>query len=195
MIKSKLDARERALELAVKCFDAKSQFGTKNVISFAEAFEKYLIGYAELPEFVSNVDDMLEAVEILKKQMPEFSKTENGGMEFLLPAPKTYKLINEEETDSMKTILTARGYVDVSANLPFWGGDNYRKSFGKYDLNFYICKRVGGYIASPSVIIGDGADAYHFTIPDYNLDIDRIEGAALKHYECHCETIGVDEGA
>lgn len=58
MIKSKIDARERALELAVKCFDAQSKFGASNVVGFANVFEQYLIGDAELPETEPSTEEV-----------------------------------------------------------------------------------------------------------------------------------------
>ena len=55
MIKSKIDAREKALELAIKFATAKIEFNDErfssvNVIDCAKAFEKYLIGKADLFE-------------------------------------------------------------------------------------------------------------------------------------------------
>jgi hypothetical protein len=55
MIKSKIDAREKALELATKFAIAKMEFNNSNyneniVIEYAQKFEKYLIGRADLYE-------------------------------------------------------------------------------------------------------------------------------------------------
>ena len=55
MIKSKIDAREKALELATKFAIAKMEFNEEkcfksDVISIAKEFEKYLIGGADLYE-------------------------------------------------------------------------------------------------------------------------------------------------
>ena len=55
MIKSKIDAREKALELATKFAIAKMEFtderfSSGDVINYAEKFEKYLIGKADLFE-------------------------------------------------------------------------------------------------------------------------------------------------
>ena len=194
MIKSKIDARERALELAVKCFDEQSRFGASNVVGFANVFEKYLIGDGELPELVSGVDEILEAVEIFKKQMPEFNKTDNGQMEFLLPAPQDRKLMTENESEDFKAMLLERGYIAESANILLGNGNIYKKSFDGFILRLYISKRVGGYVVSSTMNIGEGVDAPRFTIADYDLDIDRIECAALKLYGCYCDTINLDEG-
>ncbi len=196
MIKSKIDARERALEMATKCFDAQSQFGAANVVGFAKAFEKYLIGDAELPEFVSGVDDMLEAFEVMKKQIPQFNKSdEYSTMEFLLPAPQDRKLMTDSESEDFKAMLVERGYIAESANILLGNGNNYKKSFDGFSLRLYISKRVGGYVVSSTMNIGEGVDAPRFTIADYDLDIDRIESAALKLYGCYCETINLNEGA
>ena len=195
MIKSKIDARERALEMAVKCFDVQSEFGAANVVGFANVFEQYLTGDAELPEFVSGVDDMLEAFEVMKKQIPQFNKSdEYSTMEFLLPAPQDRKLMTDSESEDFKAMLVERGYIAESANILLGNGNNYKKSFDGFSLRLYISKRVGGYVVSSTMNIGEGVDAPRFTIADYDLDIDRIESAALKLYGCYCETINLEEG-
>jgi hypothetical protein len=193
MIKSKIDARERALELAVELCKGQTS-SDELVVRRAEGFKSFLIGDAELPEFVSGVDDILEAVEIFKKQMPEFNKTDNGQMEFLLPAPQDRKLMTESEAEDFKAMLVEKGYIDEGANIIFGSGNNYKKSFDGFDLRLYINKRVGGYVVSSTMNVGEGVDAPRFTIADYDLDIDRIECAALKLYGCYCETINLDEG-
>lgn len=193
MIKSKLDARERALDFAMS-FCKGVTMSDELVVRCASCFETYLIGDAELPEFVSGVDDILEAVEIFKKQMPEFNKTDNGQMEFLLPAPQDRKLMTENEVEDFKAMLVERGYIDEGANIIFGSGNSYKKSFDVFDLRLYINKRVGGYVVSSTMNIGEGVDAPRFTISDYDLNIDRIESAALKLYGCYCETINLDEG-
>lgn len=67
MIKSKIDARERALELAVKCFDAQSRFGAAHVVGFAKVFEQYLIGDAKLPEEIDDNAHIKGLLEIVNK--------------------------------------------------------------------------------------------------------------------------------
>ena len=74
MIKSKIDARERALELAVKCFDAQSKFGASNVVGFANVFEQYLTGYAELPEVFDDNAHLKEFIEMAKKGIDDVNK-------------------------------------------------------------------------------------------------------------------------
>jgi hypothetical protein len=56
MIKSKIDAREKALELATKLAIAQMEFNnydfsSSGIIDYAQKFEKYLIGNADLYEY------------------------------------------------------------------------------------------------------------------------------------------------
>lgn len=55
MISSKIEAREKALELAVqlKAADNNNEYQT---LSAAEVFEKYLIGKADLPETNESIE-------------------------------------------------------------------------------------------------------------------------------------------
>lgn len=103
MIKSRIDARERALELAVKCFDAQSKIGASNVVGFANVFEQYLIGDAELPETQSDTELVKAFLEVMNseldkkcKPMPDYSEmlkaiqTGNGGISAEIPCrPET----------------------------------------------------------------------------------------------------------
>lgn len=58
MIKSKIDARERALESSVAfCRNYKAS-KAEDVVLFAKMFEAYLIGDAELPETEPSVEDV-----------------------------------------------------------------------------------------------------------------------------------------
>lgn len=81
MIKSKIDARERALELAVKCFDVQSEFGTSNVVGFASVFEQYLIGNAELPEVTDDNAHIKELLEIANKSFDNSRKCNNYSLD------------------------------------------------------------------------------------------------------------------
>lgn len=81
MIKSKIEARERALDMAVKCFDIQSEFGASNVVGFANVFEQYLIGSAELPETQSDTELVKAFLEVMNseldkkcKPMPDYSE-------------------------------------------------------------------------------------------------------------------------
>lgn len=191
MIKSKIDARERALELVASL----GLHDRELIMDMAKEFTDFLIGEAELPEFVSGVDDMLEAFEVMKKQIPQFNKSdEYSTMEFLLPAPQDRKLMTDSESEDFKAMLVEQGYIAESANILLGNGNNYKKAFDGFVLRLYISKRVGGYVVSSTMNIGEGVDAPRFTIADYDLDIDRIESAALKLYGCYCETINLVEG-
>lgn len=83
MIKSKIEARERALELAVKCFDAQSQFGASNVVGFAKVFERYLIGDTELPEVVDDNDNIKTLIGMIETEMAAFRKQGNDNLDTL----------------------------------------------------------------------------------------------------------------
>lgn len=73
MIKSKIDARERALELAVEF--CKGQTGSDElVVRCAENFELYLRGDAELPEVFDDNGHLKEFIEMAKKSMEDINK-------------------------------------------------------------------------------------------------------------------------
>lgn len=66
MIKSKIDARERALEMAVEF--CKGQTGSDElVVRCAEGFKSFLIGNAELPEVTDDNAHIKELLEIANK--------------------------------------------------------------------------------------------------------------------------------
>ncbi|MBR4983206.1 MAG: hypothetical protein IKY94_11675 [Lachnospiraceae bacterium] len=77
MIKSKIDARERALELAVKCFESAGNYSGEQVIYFAELYEQYLIGDAELPEVTDDNAHLKELLEIANKSFDNSRKCNN----------------------------------------------------------------------------------------------------------------------
>ena len=89
MIKSKLDARERALELAVKCFDAHSGFRASNVVGFANTFERYLIGEAELPEVQSDTELVQAFLEVMNNEIEKKYKPNNPNYDELLKEIQT----------------------------------------------------------------------------------------------------------
>ena len=73
MIKSKIDARERALEMAVEF--CKGQTGSDElVVRCAEGFKSFLIGDAELPEVFDDNTPLKEFIEIAKKGMEDINK-------------------------------------------------------------------------------------------------------------------------
>lgn len=90
-----MDARERALEFAVKCFDAQSRFGASNVVGFADVFEQYLIGNAELPEVVDDNDNFKTLIDIINQEMVAFRKQGNDNLDSLI------KTLEERENGAM----------------------------------------------------------------------------------------------
>lgn len=64
MIKSKIEARERALELAIE-FSKGTPKQPSIVVEYAKAFEKYLVGDAEFPEVYSEYNYVKELVDTL----------------------------------------------------------------------------------------------------------------------------------
>lgn len=74
MIKSKIDARERALELAVEWRKAMPNSVAETTESMAENFAKFLIGNAELPEVFDENTPLKEFIEIAKKGMDDVNK-------------------------------------------------------------------------------------------------------------------------
>lgn len=76
MIKSKIDARERALELAVEF--CKGQTGSDElVVRCAEGFKLFLIGDAELPEVTDDNAHIKELLEIANKSFDNSRKCNN----------------------------------------------------------------------------------------------------------------------
>lgn len=64
MIRSKIEARERALELAIE-FSKGTPKQSSTVVEDAKAFEKYLVGDAEFPEVYSEYNYVKELVDTL----------------------------------------------------------------------------------------------------------------------------------
>lgn len=97
MIKSKIDARERALEMAVEF--CKGQTGSDElVVRCAESFKSFLIGNAELSETQSDTELVKAFLEVMNseldkkcKPMPDYSEmlkavqTGNAGISAEVP--------------------------------------------------------------------------------------------------------------
>lgn len=64
MIKSKIEARERALELAIE-FSKGTPKQSSVVVESAKIFEKYIVGDAEFPEVYSEYNYVKELVDTL----------------------------------------------------------------------------------------------------------------------------------
>lgn len=78
MIKSKIDARERALEMVVPLAIELIKGGnTVNMVSMAEEMVEYLIGDAELPEVTDDNAHIKELLEIANKSFDNSRKCNN----------------------------------------------------------------------------------------------------------------------
>ena len=77
MIKSKLDARERALELAVKTFETSNSFSSNLFMDWVKMFEQYIVGDAELPEVTDDNAHIKELLEIANKSFDNSRKFRN----------------------------------------------------------------------------------------------------------------------
>jgi hypothetical protein len=73
MIKSKIDARERALELAVELCKGQTS-SDELVVRRAEDFKSFLIGDAELPEVFDDNGHLKEFIEMAKKGIDDVNK-------------------------------------------------------------------------------------------------------------------------
>jgi hypothetical protein len=74
MIKSKIDARERALELAIEWRKAMPNSVAETTESMAENFAKFLIGDAELPEVFDDNGHLKELFEVAQREMEKMNK-------------------------------------------------------------------------------------------------------------------------
>ena len=88
MIKSKIDARERALELAVEL--CKGQTGSDElVVRCAEGFKSFLIGNAELPEVQSDTELVKAFLEVMNSEFEKKRKQTDADYAELLKAIQT----------------------------------------------------------------------------------------------------------
>lgn len=95
MIKSKLDARERALELAIEWRKAMPNSLAETTESMAEKFTKFLIGDAELPEVFDDNDNFKTLIDIINQEMVAFRKQGNDNLDSLI------KTLEEREKGAM----------------------------------------------------------------------------------------------
>lgn len=87
MIKSKIDARERALELAVEF--CKGQTGSDElVVKCAEDFKSFLIGDAELPEFQSDGDMIKAFLDVANNEIEKSRERNNRDLGELIKTLK-----------------------------------------------------------------------------------------------------------
>ena len=82
MIKSKIDARERALELAVSYINNK--LTSKEVVNIADRFATFLIGDAELPDFQSDGDLVKAFLDIANNEIEKSRDRNNRELEELI---------------------------------------------------------------------------------------------------------------
>ena len=94
MIKSKLEARERALDLAMS-FCTGVTMNDELVVRCASRFETYLIGDAKLPEVVDDNDNFKTLIDIINQEMVAFRKQGNDNLESLI------KTLEEREKGAM----------------------------------------------------------------------------------------------
>lgn len=87
MIKSKIDARERALELAVEF--CKYQIGSDElVVKCAENFKSFLIGNAELLEVQSDTELVKAFLEVANNEIEKSRERNNRDLEELIKTLK-----------------------------------------------------------------------------------------------------------
>lgn len=89
MIKSKIDARERALELAVAHYNGIEGNRVIDAVKTAKEFESYLIGDAELPEVFDDNGHLKELFEVAQREMEKINKRDTPDYEELLKAIQT----------------------------------------------------------------------------------------------------------
>lgn len=77
MIRSKIDARERALELAIASWQGCTGIRTSDIINTAISFKDFLVGDAELPEVTDDNAHIKELLEIANKSFDNSQKCLN----------------------------------------------------------------------------------------------------------------------
>ena len=88
MIKSKIDARERALELAVEF--CKGQTGSDElVVRCAEGFKSFLVGDAELPEVFDDNGHLKDLFEVAQREIEKINKRDTPDYAEMLRAIQT----------------------------------------------------------------------------------------------------------
>lgn len=88
MIKSKIDARERALEMAVEWRKAMPNSVAETTESMAENFAKFLIGDAELPEVQSDTELVKAFLEVANNEIEKSRDRNNRDLEELIKTLK-----------------------------------------------------------------------------------------------------------
>jgi hypothetical protein len=88
MIKSKIDARERALELAIKFVNGTFSNAEKTLES-AKSFSDFLIGDVELPETQSDTELVKAFLEVMNNELEKKCKPNTPDYAEMLRAIKT----------------------------------------------------------------------------------------------------------
>lgn len=88
MIKSKIDARERALELAIKFVNGKFE-NSERTLGCAKSFADFLIGDAELPETQSDTELIQAFLEVMNNEIEKKYKPNTPNYEEMLRAIQT----------------------------------------------------------------------------------------------------------
>lgn len=83
MIKSKIDARERALEMAIAHYNGIYGNRVIDAVETAKKFETYLIGDAELPEVTDDNAHIKELLEIANKSFDNSRKFNNDKIDLM----------------------------------------------------------------------------------------------------------------
>ena len=87
MIKSKIDARERALELVMPLtIELVKNGNTVDLTSMANETVKYLIGDAELPEVFDDNGHLKELFEVAQREMEKINKRDTPDYAEMLKA-------------------------------------------------------------------------------------------------------------
>ena len=88
MIKSKIDARERALELAIAHYNGIEGNRIIDAVETAKQFESYLIGDAELPETQSDTELVKAFLEGANNEIEKSRERNNRDLEELIKTLK-----------------------------------------------------------------------------------------------------------
>ena len=88
MIKSKIDARERALELAVTSLQGCHGIRTSDIVDAACIFKNFLIGNAELPEFQSDGDMIKAFLDVANNEIEKSRERNNRDLQELIKTLK-----------------------------------------------------------------------------------------------------------
>lgn len=83
MIKSKIDARERALELAIKFVNGTFE-NSERTLGCAKSFTDFLIGDAELPETQSDTELVKAFLEVANNEIEKSRERNNRDLEELI---------------------------------------------------------------------------------------------------------------